>query len=167
MTQNLCPKWPPCHEGLGGGFTYCLFSPLKWGRWTHFDLRIFFQIGWSNHQLEEDEPHFTTWRDGWMCFTIVASLRMLFVLGWLGNKFTSSLRPVMVVLVHWSRRCWGRSGVCVLKLVVMASHSSMAGQPPPLTYPPPEIRPYYGFMKTHWFPLIRMAIKPLFLGRVH
>ena len=41
--------------------------------------------------------------------------------------------------------------------------------PPRITYPPPEIAgvPYdQGLMKTHWFPLIRPAIKPLSLGGV-
>ena len=28
------------------------FSPPIWGRWTHFDLCILFQLGWFNHQLE-------------------------------------------------------------------------------------------------------------------
>ena len=34
--------------------------------------------------------------------------------------------------------------------------------PPKAT--PPRIRPYQGTMKIHWFPLIRPAINPLFLG---
>ena len=39
---------------------------------------------------------------------------------------------------------------------------------PPQSYPPQEtqeIRPYSGFIN-HWFPLIRPAINPLFLGGV-
>ena len=45
-------KWPkPSHINLGGGFTYSLFSPHIWGRWTHFDEHIF-QMG-RNHQLGE------------------------------------------------------------------------------------------------------------------
>ena len=43
---------------------------------------------------------------------------------------------------------------------------SFAPHPPPNTYLyPQEIAGFMkGFMKTHWFPLIRPAIKPLFLG---
>ena len=41
----------------------------------------------------------------------------------------------------------------------------MANQPPPPNLPPPEIRPSEGLMN-HWSPLIRPALKPLFLGGV-
>ena len=30
---------------------FFLFTPIIWGRWTHFDEHIF-QIGWFNHQLD-------------------------------------------------------------------------------------------------------------------
>ena len=43
----------------------------------------------------------------------------------------------------------------------------MASQPTPLTVPPLEIRPGpYQTLIKHWFPLIRPAIKPLFLRGV-
>ena len=38
-----------------GGFTYFFFSPIFWGRGTHFDEHIF-QRGW-NHQLEKKVDH--------------------------------------------------------------------------------------------------------------
>ena len=36
---------------LGGGFKYFLMFTPKPGEMIPFDLRIFFQMGWFNHQL--------------------------------------------------------------------------------------------------------------------
>ena len=36
------------NQKLGGGFKYVSFSPLFWGRWTHFDS--YFPNGFWNHQ---------------------------------------------------------------------------------------------------------------------
>ena len=52
-----------------------------------------------------------------------------------------------------TQRCLGRR------------YAIMANQPPPPNLPPPEIRPSEGLMN-HWSPLIRPALKPLFLGGV-
>ena len=54
-----------------------------------------------------------------------------------------------------------RVGVLV---IIGESENVMASQPTPPNVPPPEIRPYDQGLLTVGFPLIRPAIKPLFLG---
>lgn len=58
-------------------------------------------------------------------------------------------------------QCLGRTHTISILTLMMTN-----GLPtyPPVTYFPPEIRPCEGRMKTHWLPLIRHLIKPLFLG---
>jgi len=51
-------RWASFSTWLGGGFKHFLFSPL-YGEDSHFELRIFFQMGWFNHHpaKREDKKH--------------------------------------------------------------------------------------------------------------
>ena len=53
---------------LGGGFKYVVFFVVipKFGEMIQFDLRIFFQMGWFNHQLDKIKwgtAMFKPWHD--------------------------------------------------------------------------------------------------------
>ena len=43
----------------GGNSNIFVIHPKIGGRWTHFDFRIFIQMGWFNHQLPGDDPAVT------------------------------------------------------------------------------------------------------------
>ena len=49
-------------QQLGGGFKHFLFSPRSLGKWSNFDLRIFFKWVGSTTKLVEDGTYLEPWR---------------------------------------------------------------------------------------------------------
>ena len=53
--------YPVYHRKLGGGFKYCLFSPLCWGK-IPILTSIFFKFRWFHHQPGKTSPRFSASR---------------------------------------------------------------------------------------------------------